>query len=198
LSNLEKVKASSIRMQQMIEEILNFSSITNEAKKECVSLTKVLNEALEILDDGIRERSASITADNLPEAVVIPAQLRQLFQNLIANSLKFSRKDVKPKITITHKFKAGNEIQHELQSENFKPAGQYLQLIISDNGIGFKQEHAQKIFGLFTRLHSRSTYEGSGLGLSICKRIVENHEGTITATSQPGAGSTFIVTIPAE
>jgi PAS domain S-box-containing protein len=193
LTSLEKVKASSIRMQQMIEEILNFSSITNEAKKERVNLTKILNEALEILDDAIREKDATITADDLPDAAVIPAQIRQLFQNLISNSLKFSRKDVKPKITITHNFHDGSE----LQNENLKPAIRYLQLMISDNGIGFKQEHAQKIFGLFTRLHARSSYEGSGLGLSICKRIIENHEGIITAASDPGAGATFTITIPA-
>jgi PAS domain S-box-containing protein len=192
LTSLEKVKASSIRMQQMIEDILNFSSITNEAKKERVNLTKILNEALEILDDAIREKGATVTADDLPDVAVIPAQIRQLFQNLISNSLKFSRKDVKPKITITHNFKDGSEFKNE----NLKPGLRYLHLMMSDNGIGFKQEHAQKIFGLFTRLHARSSYEGSGLGLSICKRIVENHEGTITAASDPGAGATFAITIP--
>jgi PAS domain S-box-containing protein len=193
LTSLEKVKASSIRMQQMIEDILNFSSITNEAKKERVNLAKILHEALEILDDAIREKGATVTADELPDAAVIPAQIRQLLQNLISNSLKFSRKDVKPKISITHNFKDGGELHHE----NLKPALRYLQLMISDNGIGFKQEHAEKIFGLFTRLHARSSYEGSGLGLSICKRIVENHEGAITAASEPGAGATFTITIPA-
>jgi PAS domain S-box-containing protein len=191
-ASLEKVKASSIRMQNMIEDILSFSSITNFSRKQRVSLKKILLEALDILDDMIRERNAEIKYDDLPEMVVVSSQIRQLFQNLIANAIKFSKKDVAPVIEITHHFV--NNI--EGNGSSVETASQYLVISISDNGIGFKQGYSEKIFELFARLHSRAAYEGSGLGLSICKRITENHGGTIRAISQPDQGATFIVTIP--
>jgi len=153
--NLGKVKASSIRMQNMIEDILNFSSITNEAEKARISLQKIVRNAMEILEESINEKGAEIIFDDLPEVNVIGVEA------------------------------AGNGF-----------AERYLLLKINDNGIGFKQDHSQKIFDLFTRLHPRNLYEGTGLGLSICKRIVENHEGTITAESEPGKGATFKILIP--
>jgi PAS domain S-box-containing protein len=191
LTNLEKVKSSSIRMQNMIEDILNFSSISHEARKQRVSLQKVLHDAIDILQESIAEKNAIITSDELPEAYVISSQIRQLFQNLIANALKFSKKDISPVIHISHR------VTNKISEGDLEAADTYLQIIVQDNGIGFKQEYAKKIFVLFTRLHARATYEGSGLGLSICKRIVENHGGSITAESQPGQGSTFIITLPA-
>jgi PAS domain S-box-containing protein len=191
--NLEKVKASSIRMQNMIDDILNFSTISRQEQKQKTDLTSVIAEVKSLLEGVIKEKSASITCDHLPEANVIPSQFRQLFQNLFSNALKFVKQNEKPAIHITHKFVDATE----LQSRDLQPAEVYLEITVADNGIGFKQEHAQKIFGLFARLHGRAVYEGSGLGLAICKRIVENHGGIIRAESNPGQGAAFIITIPA-
>lgn len=193
-TNLEKVKSSSIRMQNMIEDILNFSTLTNEQKRENIELTTILAEVKLILEESINEKDALVECDALPNLSVIPSQMRQLFQNLISNALKFSHKNEKPVIRVTHEFLT----KIDLNTEELEPAARYIRIFFSDNGIGFKQEHAEKIFNLFTRLHGRSSYEGSGLGLSICKRIVENHGGIISARSTHGKGATFIITLPLE
>ena len=191
--NLGKVKSSSLRMQSMIEDILSFSSITNQSAKQRSGLKEIVEEVIDILRDRVEEKKARITVRELPEADVIPGQMRQLFQNLIANALKFSKNDEHPEVHITHRFLQPQEVN----DPGLAGANCYHELSISDNGIGFKQDDADKIFNLFSRLHSRESYEGSGLGLSICKRIVENHGGSIRAVSEPGRGSTFIVVIPA-
>jgi signal transduction histidine kinase len=118
--------------------------------------------------------------------------MRQLFQNLISNSIKFSKKEEPPVINITHKY-----VTEVNTKEKLWPADQYLQIAVEDNGIGFEQEHAEKIFHLFDRLHSKAAYEGTGLGLAICKKIAENHGGTIIAQSEAGKGSIFTLVIPA-
>jgi signal transduction histidine kinase len=178
-------------MQQMITDILSYSSIEGE-EKEIINLQAVLDETLELLDQTIKEKGATITSDSLPAAFADAAQIRQLFQNLISNALKFAKPDVPPRITFSHTIKKGKEITIPGASTNLK----YLQICIADNGIGFEEEYAEKIFGLFNRLHSKSAYEGSGLGLSIARRIVENHNGFIAAQSKKGEGATFIITLP--
>lgn len=181
--NLERVKSSSIRLKNMIEDILNFSTITNKETQSETQLEEVVNEARVILEETISEKNATITTDGLPVARVIPSQFRQLFQNLFNNALKFSKPDVRPEIKITH----------QLVREN---AAVDLVIHVQDNGIGFKADDAERIFGLFTRLHGRGAYEGTGLGLAICKRIVENHGGSISASSEPGLGARFTIRIP--
>jgi signal transduction histidine kinase len=121
----------------------------------------------------------------------VPSQFRQLFQNLISNSLKFVRDDVPPQITITHSYLSPGEIPP------LEGAPRYLKLEFRDNGIGFEEEYAQKIFAIFQRLHGRSEYEGTGIGLAICKKIVEHHGGVIYAHATPGQGATFTVILPA-
>jgi PAS domain S-box-containing protein len=190
---LEKVKSSAIRMQKMIEDILNYSSLVEKEQRQITDLNKVISDATEILEDNILEKNAKIIFDSLPKAFVVPSQLRQLFQNLIANSIKFAQPGIDPVITISGKILRGHQMDGSVA-----PNDKYLQIRLSDNGIGFKQEHAQRIFGLFTRLHARGTYEGTGLGLSICKRIAENHGGKIEAMSKQGEGAEFIITIPQE
>ena len=140
----------------------------------------------------ISEKGAAIEFDNLPAARVVPLQMQQLFQNLLANALTFSKKNVTPKITVRHSILSSSEAEWK----DIKPANHYLRIDISDNGIGFSKEAAKKIFGLFQRLHSPSDFEGYGMGLAICKRIVENHGGVIFAASEPGTGSTFTVVLP--
>ena len=189
--NLEKVKDAARRMQQMISDILSYSSIEGE-QKEMTNLQAVLDETTEVLDYAIKERKGIVKSDGLPAAFVDAAQIRQLFQNLISNALKFSRQGIPPVIDITHAVKKGKEIDGmDISSEK-----DYLEIKISDNGIGFEEEYAERIFGLFNRLHSKSTYEGSGLGLSIARRIVDSHNGFISASSKKGEGSTFTITLP--
>jgi signal transduction histidine kinase len=118
--------------------------------------------------------------------------MQQLFQNLIANALKFSKKEAPPQISVRHAFVSSVESE----DKHLHAAGQYLQIYVSDNGIGFDKEASERIFGLFQRLHGKSAYEGSGIGLAICRKIAENHGGIITAASEPGNGSTFTITLP--
>lgn len=129
----------------------------------------------------------------LSKAIIIPSQMQRLFQNLISNSIKFSKEDTIPEITITCDYVKKDLID----DDEVWPAEEYLQLRFRDNGIGFEQEHAERIFNLFDRLHSRSIYEGSGLGLAICKKIAENHGGTLKAASRLGEGAEFTLIIPA-
>jgi PAS domain S-box-containing protein len=192
--NLSKVKSSSIRMQNMIDDILNFSSITNGESTRPVSLTAVMREVGELLEETIVEKQAVIHCDDLPPVMAIQSQMRQLFQNLISNALKFSTPERTPVIRITHRYLSKEEMTSKVPGSALR----YVEISIADNGIGFKQEYAEKIFGLFTRLHARATYEGTGLGLSICKRIVENHGGKIEASSVPGQGAVFTIILPDE
>jgi signal transduction histidine kinase len=191
-TNIQKISDAAIRMQKLIEGVLSYSSINAQVKKEKASLEALLQEAIRNLEYKVQETGAAIVSDGLPEAEVIPLQMQQLFQNLIVNALKFSKKMVTPEVRIAHRFLSANQVQNK----QLATAKRYLQIDISDNGIGFGQEAAEKIFGLFQRLHNRSDYEGSGIGLAICKRIVENHEGVISATSEVGVGSTFSVILP--
>lgn len=191
-TNIQKISDSAIRMQKLIEGILTYSSFTIQQSKERVSLEQLFNEALVNLEYKIRETNAVISSDGLPEAVVISFQMQQLFQNLIGNALKFSKKIVAPQVKVTHAIIDAIKVQ----DQDLQPAKKYLQIQVNDNGIGFSPEAASKIFGLFQRLHGRSDYEGSGLGLAICKRIMENHDGVISASSQLGEGSTFTIILP--
>jgi signal transduction histidine kinase len=123
----------------------------------------------------------------------VVSQFRQLFQNLISNSLKFVSEDVAPRIDILHSYLEPEQVG----PFQLKPADRYLRIQMSDNGIGFEKENAGKIFLLFQRLHGRSEYEGSGIGLSICKKIVEHHGGIIYAESELGKGAKFTIILPA-
>ena len=179
-------------MQQMINDLLSVSMITGNKEFETFSLKTILDDVIQTLDYKIDENQAVIESDNLPDAYIVPSQFRQLFQNLLSNSLKFIRSDVKPKITITHKYLSPVEVK----SYNMAKASKYLQISFKDNGIGFDKQFAEKIFTIFQRLHSRSEYEGTGIGLAICRRITENHGGTIMAKGEPNKGSIFTIIIP--
>jgi PAS domain S-box-containing protein len=189
MDRLMRMQASSKSMMQMIQDILAFSMLEVKQQKEKVSLDILLKQILDLLDERIREKKAEIVFERLPEVYVIPSQFRQILQNLVSNALKFSNKDVAPKIQIHYKW-----LTHPI--ENLKPASKYLQLTICDNGIGIEKEYLESIFDLFKRLHPKAEYEGSGLGLAITKRIVDNHEGTISVSSTLNEGSCFRITIP--
>ncbi|MDQ6610484.1 MAG: PAS domain-containing protein [Bacteroidota bacterium] len=190
---LHKIIDASYRMQNMISDLLSISMIRGNHSFEPFSLQKILDETLQTLEFKIEQQQAIIRYDGLPEANIIPSQFRQLFQNLISNSLKFVRENIQPLIDI----KCTNATEEEVSAFQMVRAASYLKISFSDNGIGFENEYAQKIFAIFQRLHGRSEYEGSGIGLAICKKIVEHHGGVIFANSQAGHGATFTIILPA-
>ena len=189
---LQKIVDASQRMQTMISDLLSISMISNNTSFENYSLQKILEEVVQTLEYKIEQQNAIIKADALPEAKIIPSQFRQLLQNLLSNSLKFVRPDVQPVIMITHSLISEEDVAHYQLAR----ASQYHKLEFKDNGIGFENEFAGKIFAIFQRLHGRSEYEGSGIGLAICKKIVEHHGGIIYASGVPDQGSTFTVVLP--
>jgi light-regulated signal transduction histidine kinase (bacteriophytochrome) len=190
---LQKIVDASQRMQTMISDLLAISMISNNTSFEIYSLQRILEETLQTLEHKIEQQGAIIKADPLPEAKIIPAQFRQLFQNLLSNSLKFMRPGLQPVITISHTVMKADQVIHYQLTE----ASQYHKLEFKDNGIGFENEFAGKIFAIFQRLHGRSEYEGSGIGLAICKKIVEHHGGIIYANGVVDEGASFTIILPA-
>jgi len=190
---LRKIVDASQRMQNMISDLLSISMISGNKAFENISLQKILEETLQTLEFKIEQQKAVIRYDSLPDAQVVPSQFRQLFQNLIANSLKFVRTDQQPVVVI----RCEPATPEEVTSYQLRKAPAYLKISFADNGIGFEMEYAQKIFAIFQRLHGRSEYEGSGIGLAICKKIVEHHGGVIFASGQPNEGATFTIILPA-
>jgi PAS domain S-box-containing protein len=190
---LRKIVDASQRMQNMISDLLSISMISGNRAFETYSLQRILEETVQTLEFKIENQQAVIRYDQLPEANIIPSQFRQLFQNLLSNSLKFVREGVQPLITI----RCTEADPYEAAPYQLARAEKYLKILFSDNGIGFENEYAQKIFAIFQRLHGRSEYEGSGIGLSICKKIVEHHRGVIFAQGEPGVGATFTIILPA-
>jgi signal transduction histidine kinase/CHASE3 domain sensor protein len=188
------IQKSTNRMRVLIEDLLQFSR-TNKTEKNVVNtdLNYLLENAKHDLAQPIEEKKANIQSNNLPTLKIIPFQIQQLFINLIGNSLKYSKKDVAPIIKITYSQIVSNE-------EEFLPNTyhSYHKIAIEDNGIGFEQEYAKNIFILFNRLHNKNEYQGTGIGLAICKKIVENHKGFITAKGNTGIGSQFMVYLPVE
>jgi signal transduction histidine kinase len=180
-------------MQTMISDLLSISMIAGNKSYENYSLQKVLEETLQTLEFKIEQKNAVVHANGLPEAFIVVSQFRQLFQNLISNSLKFVSEEVQPQIHIRHTYL----MPEQVSMYQLNPASAYLQIDFSDNGIGFDNEYAGKIFLVFQRLHGRSEYEGSGIGLAICKKIVEHHGGVIYAAGEQGKGATFTIILPA-
>jgi PAS domain S-box-containing protein len=189
----QKMIEGSFRMQQMVDDLLSFAVISNNKAFERVSLNQIVDKVLTDLELKIRDKNATIEVGDLPDAKVVSAQFEQLFLNLINNSLKFSKEDVPPLITIHSSYPDKDEIK----ALGLLPRTKYLKIIVTDNGIGFEPEYANKIFGMFQRLHGKVDYEGSGIGLSICKKIVENHGGIIKAMGHLNVGATFEIIIPA-
>jgi PAS domain S-box-containing protein len=188
-----RMQASSTRMQQLIVDLLAFSR-ANAIEKHFdeTDLNVVLNNVKEQLSDVIQQSNAMITSDHLPTRNVIVYQFEQLFTNLIANAIKFTKPDIQPVITIRTGTISGDMIA--MPDADTKAAYQYISF--SDNGIGFEPQFKDRIFQVFQRLHNRSAYEGTGIGLAICKKIVDNHKGMIDAIGKPGNGATFVIYLP--
>jgi signal transduction histidine kinase len=180
-------------MRVLIDDLLLFSK-TNTTKKEFIKsdLNELLENAKSELAVIIDEKKGSIKVDKLPKLQVIPYQIEQLFINLVGNSLKYSQPGTAPQININCDKILSNEYP-ELIDLPFK---KFYKITFTDNGLGFDPQFKDNIFVLFQRLHSKTDYPGTGIGLAICKKIVENHKGYITADSEPGKGSVFTVFLP--
>ena len=193
LQYLERIKASATRMRLLIDDLLQFSR-TNKPDKEFVStnLNDLLENAKQDVAETILEKKVTIISDVLPTISVILFQVHQLFLNLLSNSLKYSKKDVASVIKIGYS-KVNSKDDENLINVS---KNNYHKITFSDNGIGFEQQYANQIFELFNRLHNKHDYSGTGVGLSICKKIVDNHDGFIMAHGKPRVGATFTIYFP--
>jgi PAS domain S-box-containing protein len=185
----ERIIASVARMQTLIDSLLTYSrTTTGDVVLVPTDINSIIEEVKKDLSELIAEKNVAIKTDELPVIKVQPLQFQQLFFNLIENAIKYSRADVTPEIKIS---------AEKFWEEDAETRSAFYRITVSDNGIGFEQEYVDTIFKLFQRLHGRNEYSGTGIGLAICKKIMENHGGTITAKSEPGKGSAFIMELPA-
>lgn len=175
---LDYILQASDRMMTLIKDLLDYSRIGRQIRFEPVDCNILLHQVLADMDNNIKENKAIIHAGKLPVVYAFPTELKLLFQNLISNAIKFRKPGMQPEVTI-----------------NFKKQPDSWQFMVHDNGIGIDGQHAERIFVIFQRLHNRNDYEGSGIGLAHCKKIVELHGGTIWVESQPGEGSSFYFTL---
>ena len=195
-NSLERIMKASERMQMLIRNILSFSrSSTNSGAFEEMELNVLLESILSDLELYIEQKEAAINIDQLPKLKIVPDQFRQLFQNLIINALKFSKPDIAPEISIyAEKIKGLQIAAQGIDEDDYDK--DFYNIYIKDNGIGFEQKFADDIFVLFKRLNSYDKFEGTGIGLSICKKIVEQHNGYISARSSVGDGTIFTISLP--
>lgn len=190
---LERIQSAAVRMQSLIDGLLTLSRVaTGGLEFVPVNLEQIARDVAGDLEAQIERVGARVEIERLPTIQADPVQMRQLFQNLIGNALKFRRPDEPPLVRVSGRF---------LHRRGQRPAGsrpeeESARILVEDNGIGFDDQDAERIFGVFQRLHTREAYEGTGMGLAICRRIVERHGGTITAHGKPGVGSTFEVVLP--
>jgi PAS domain S-box-containing protein len=192
---LDKVTEAAQRMSTALKDVLNFASLSKEEQFVTVDLNNVLKDVTTDLELLIAEKKVILLVDPQPIIKAVPQQMHQLFYNVMNNALKFSNPNQTPVIHITCKALKASELAEYTELNQSKL---YYKIAIQDNGIGFNQDAANKIFGMFQRLHSKAEYAGTGIGLALCKKVVLNHAGTIWAESKPGEGATFHVLLPAE
>jgi PAS domain S-box-containing protein len=189
---LEKITGAAKRMAELINAVLNYSRLSKKREEfQQVDLNAILVNIETDLELLIAEKQATIQAKPLPSIDGIPLQLSQLFFNLIGNSLKFSTN--KPVINISSRILTGKDISRQAVPDRKE---MYVELVFNDNGLGFEQQYAERIFTIFQRLHDKQSYTGTGIGLALVKKIVENHNGYITAESKLGEGASFYIYLP--
>jgi PAS domain S-box-containing protein len=189
----KRMQGAAQRMQALINDLLAYSKTNiQERKFEKTDLNKIIDDVKEDLRDDLEQKHINIEIDEICEVNVIPFQFRQLIYNLVSNSIKFSKPDIALIIKIKCKIAKGETLKNKLLSHE----KEYCYISIADNGIGFDQEYSKKIFELFQRLHGRSEYAGTGIGLAIVKKIVENHNGFIIAEGELNKGATFDIYFP--
>jgi signal transduction histidine kinase len=190
LAKLKTIQKAAERMQGLIKDILTFSKVSNETEPFVVSdLGSLVNEVLDELDGAIREKDAKVELSPLPSVPVNPVLIKSLFLNLIGNAIKYSKPNVPPEIKI---------YCDNLEADENGTQPHHFRIFIKDNGIGFDQKYAEQIFDMFKRLHVHTEYEGTGIGLALCKQIMEKHNGYINAVSSENEGATFIISLPAK
>jgi signal transduction histidine kinase len=193
----DRLENASRRMGSLVDDLLAYSHATRGlGEREEVDLNRKVQLVLGDLELEVQQRNAIITVDHLPTIKGSKRQIQQLFQNLITNALKYSKAGITPEIRISCNQVSGKIAEHTIPVREHDKLFHLIEF--RDNGIGFRQEDAQRIFNVFTRLHGMAEYKGTGVGLSIVRKVVENHGGYIWAESEPGHGATFKVLLPAE
>ena len=190
-SYLERSISSSARMSKLINDLLDYSRLSVSSMLERTDLNDLVSELLSDYDELIHQKQAVIEVDELPVIDAISSRMRQVFQNLVSNALKFSKPGVVPTVKITSELIAEKAIDSPV-AEN----GKYCRITLSDNGIGFDEQYLDRIFVIFQRLNTQSSYEGTGIGLAIAKKIMDSHGGLITARSKENEGTSFILVLP--
>lgn len=189
---ISRIRTATERLQILIKDIMTFAKISMEKSKfEKSDLNLLVDEVLMEMESMITEKKANIKVEHLPSLYINPTLMRPLFYNLIHNALKYSKAGIEPEI---HIYCEPDPIKADIGLE----ANPYYRIYVVDNGIGFDQKYAEQIFEMFRRLHHHDEYEGTGIGLAFCKKIVEQHEGFISARSTPDHGATFIVSLPVQ
>ncbi|HYC87260.1 MAG TPA: ATP-binding protein, partial [Chryseosolibacter sp.] len=188
-----RIQASAQNMKMLIDNLLEFSRAHGSVEEFVpVDLRQILDRVISNLELKIEETKTEISIGPLPRIEAVPIEMEQLFTNLISNSIKFRQQSVKPRVQIGARFANAEE----KRSCGLNDDQVCYVIEVKDNGIGFEQENAKKIFQIFERLHGKTEYPGTGIGLAICKRIVDNHQGIISAEGVPGMGASFKVIIP--
>ena len=189
-----RMQKSAFRMQNLIKDLIAYSRTNSEdIKFEVVNLLDIIEDVKETLSEELEQVELNFELHNICDIKMIPVQFKQVILNLVSNSIKFSKKEELTHIEIDCQIKKGSQTG----IEELSPEKEYCHIQYSDNGIGFEPQYAEKIFDVFQRLHSKEDYIGTGIGLAIVKRIIENHEGLISATGKLGEGATFDMYIPA-
>ncbi|MGI8892569.1 MAG: sensor histidine kinase [Bacteroidia bacterium] len=191
---ISRMQSAAQRMQQLIDNLLTYTRLSYQPPDLAeIDVNEVINDVLADMEALIQESEAVIIVNDLPKLPVNPIQMRQLFQNLISNAIKFRKAEVKPHISISSSVSTGSEIE---EPNDFHHRKKFCRISVTDNGIGFESKYSEKIFFIFQRLHGQQEYRGTGIGLAICKKIAEAHNGLISAHSEPNKGATFTVTLP--
>ena len=190
---LARMLSASARMQSLLNDLLLYGRVSGKAQSFVFTdLGKIARAVVEDLEESLHQTGGTVAIDLLPEIQADPAQMRQLLQNVISNALKFHRPGVPPHVRVFSDATITNATRAETGEENPR----LCRIIIQDNGIGFDNQYASRIFEVFERLHSHADYEGTGIGLAICRKIVHRHGGEIFAESSPGQGAKIVITLP--
>ncbi|GGM97007.1 hypothetical protein GCM10010967_33530 [Dyadobacter beijingensis] len=190
-----RMQSAASRMALLIKDLLDFSRVSTQREEaKLVPLNRVVDQVLETLEFAIADSDAQIRVEPLADVKGDASQLGQLFQNLLSNALKFHRPDLPPVVHITGSRVPASQLPASVTP--LRPTPEYYRIDVTDNGIGFDERYLDRIFQVFQRLHGKSQYSGTGIGLAICERVVANHGGAITANSTPGTGSTFSIFLP--
>ncbi len=188
-----RMRTAAQRMQNLIEGLLTLSRVTTRGQHfEQVDLRQVAQEVVSDLEAQIEQVDGRVEVNKLPTIHADRLQMRQLLQNLIANALKFRRVDESPVVRVQGGFVEGQRRRSRGQSVT----DELCRIVVEDNGIGFDEKYADRVFDVFQRLHPRDVYEGTGVGLAICRKIVQRHGGSLVARSEPGRGTTFEIVLP--